>query len=405
MLLLKAWNYCFTHPRQYVWFIRKERVDLEDSTMRDFTEYFGLDIPSDRNFVFPHNKSIISFRHGGEVTRNNLKNVNLSAVFIEQAEEFETDEQFQLLRGRIRRRNAPYHQINIAANTNGHNWIWKLWKNNPPSKAYELIEANSFENTDNLPRDTIEDWERMRIDAPNQYKRYILNSWEESTGDDYLFTWEMLDTSRKLHMPKESHKTIIGVDVARFGSDKTAFAAIRDTGHDRWEQILSEAYDKKDTRWTFGYYVDLRKRIHAHFGVIDDVGVGGGVVDSCRELGLDIVAFIANAKPKDEDMYADARTEAYFILRDLIETQRLKIADDEELIDELLTLRFKYKKGRRVLVSKDEMRKEGVKSPDKADALMMIVYYRSRPIMQQVLRRLPSAMRDTVNAGFGFSEV
>jgi len=58
-----------------------------------------------------------------------------------------------------------------------------------------------------------------------------------------------------------------------------------------------------------------------------------------------------------------------------------------------------------VLVSKDEMRKEGVKSPDKADALMMIVYYRSRPIMQQVLRRLPSAMRDTVNAGFGFSEV
>jgi hypothetical protein len=45
---------------------------------------------------------------------------------------------------------------------------------------------------------------------------------------------------------------------------------------------------------------------------------------------------------------------------------------DEGLIQELMTLRYKYANdGRRILVSKEEMRKQGVKSPNMADAFIM----------------------------------
>ena len=55
----------------------------------------------------------------------------------------------------------------------------------------------------------------------------------------------------------------------------------------------------------------------------------------------------------------------------------IKIAADRKLQEQLLTIRYKYmSNGKKALVSKDEMRKNGVKSPDRADALAMAVYFK-----------------------------
>lgn len=405
LLLLKAWNFCHDYPNQYVWFIRKEFIDLQDSTMRDFQSYFNTEIPSDRNYICP-NKSVISFRHGGEVTLNNLKNANLSAVFIEQGEEFETDECFQMLRGRIRNKAAPYNQICIAANTAGHNWLWKLWKNTPPSKQYHLIEANSYHNKENIPKETLKDWEHMKTEAPNQYNRYVMNSWEETAGDDFLFTWELLNLSRNLHFPNQSLKTIIGVDTALFGEDRTAYSVIRDTSHGRWEQFRCEAYEKKDSSWIFGHYVDLRRQTQAHFGVVDaDGGYGDGTISRCKEAEIPIFSFHAqdDPKPENKEIYADRRAESYFLLKEMMEKQLLKIVDDHELIDELLTIRFTYRKGKKAIVSKTEMRKGGTKSPDKGDSLAMAISVINKAITQAEAReKYTPARQVTSNAGFGF---
>jgi len=48
--------------------------------------------------------------------------------------------------------------------------------------------------------------------------------------------------------------------------------------------------------------------------------------------------------------------------------------EDEEIIDELVTLKYTFDNHqRRILVSKEKMRKEGIKSPNLADALIMAV--------------------------------
>ena len=350
--------------------VRNEFTDLKDSTIKDFERYTGMTVGSNKDVKFA-NGSIIMFRHGAEL--DVLKNINLGWFMMEQAEEFDNEEPFEFLRGRLRREGIPYHTGFIIANTNGHNWIWKLWKNNPPSKEYELTEATTFDNARNLPKDFIEDLKRMEIESPNHYKRYILNSWEDTEGDDYLFTYPMLEKSVALEFKQESRGRVIGLDIARFGDNETAFTVIDNKGLLQWEQSHIEGHRGKDTSWVSGRYIDLRRELSVKLGVLDDVGVGGGVVDSLKDSGQNIKSFISNAKPKD-DVYYDMRAEGYFKLQEWISKGYLKIMNDPELIDQLLTIKFEYRKGKRAIVSKDKMRKDGIKSPDRTDALMMAVW-------------------------------
>ena len=149
MLLLKIWKFCEDYPNTLALIARKEYTDLRDSTLKDFERYFEVSIDSNKEYAFK-NGSKIMFRHAAEL--NVLKNINLSIAGIEQAEEFENDEQFNFIRDRLRRDNAPLQQLCIVANANGHNWIWRRWINNPQS-GYEISVASTFDNALNLPAD------------------------------------------------------------------------------------------------------------------------------------------------------------------------------------------------------------------------------------------------------------
>lgn len=370
-LLLKIYNFCLNYQNSLALIVRKEYTDLKDSTMRDFQKYFTCQISSDKDYKFD-NGSIIMFRHGSEI--DVLKNINLSIAGIEQAEEFEKDETFNFIRDRLRREGSPYRQLCIIANAKGHNWIWKLWKNNPPNEEYDLSEATTFENEDNLPADFIADLKRMEFEAPNHYKQYVLNSDEEVEQDDYLFTHTMLKASYDLVFDKPGTKRILACDIARFGQDSTVFTIIENKGPMYWEQIFKESHRDKDLMWTTGRFVDLRREFKTCLNVVDDDGLGGGVTDRLRELGLSLVDFKGGQKAKNEELYGNRRSEGFFTLKDLIQKRYLKILNDFTLIDQLLTIRYKYNsKGQRFILSKDEMRKEGIKSPDEADSLMMAV--------------------------------
>ena len=158
-LILKCFEAAERYPNNLVLIVRYAFTDLRDSTMRDFEKYTGITIPSNKDVQLP-NGSVIMFRHGSQL--ETLQNINLGAFGIEQAEEFDSDNEFQLLRGRLRREGVPHFGA-IIANTNGHNWIWNLWKRHNPTrnKDFELYEANTFDNAHNLPADFIEDLKRM----------------------------------------------------------------------------------------------------------------------------------------------------------------------------------------------------------------------------------------------------
>src|SRR3989304_8130726 len=131
--------------------VRREFTDLRDSTIKDFELYTGMTVSKDtKEARFKDTGSVIMFRHGDELSA--LQNINLGWWMVEQADEFETDSEFEFLRGRLRRKNVPFPTGFILANAKGQNWVWKLWVNNPPSKEF-FAETNitTFDNADNLP--------------------------------------------------------------------------------------------------------------------------------------------------------------------------------------------------------------------------------------------------------------
>ena len=188
--------------------VRKKFTDLRDSTMKDFTKWTGKHIPQGTKEVHYANGSTVLFRHAKELS--GLQNVNLGWAYIEQAEEFPTDTQFQLLRGRLRRdlevdedywavlvegyrkagadipeflqsmHDEPLNQIMPIANANGHNWMWKMFIKSP-QKEYSCMQATSFDNTwlcKQKPK-TIADWRQMEFDSPATFKQYIMNCHDE----------------------------------------------------------------------------------------------------------------------------------------------------------------------------------------------------------------------------------
>jgi uncharacterized OsmC-like protein len=75
----------------------------------------------------------------------------------------------------------------------------------------------------------------------------------------------------------------------------------------------------------------------------------------------------------------------------MMNNRYLKIKQDSELAAQLNGIRYKYNSshGTKQMVSKDEMRKDGLKSPDRADALMMAVAGCDSALDARQMARLP----------------
>ncbi len=387
MLLLKIRKFCLDYPNSLALIVRKEFTDLRDSTMKDFERYFNEKPSSDKDYNYPNGSSIM-FRHASEIAV--LKNINLSIFGIEQAEEFESEETFTFLRDRLRRDNAPLRQGILIANAAGHNWIYRMWINNPASDDFDVSTATTFDNEDNLPADFIADLRRMEIEAPNHYKQYVLNSFEELGQDDLLLSGVVVYESPKLIFYDEGTiRRILAVDVARFGEDETVFTIIQSNNIRQWTQVYQHTWRDKPLTEVVGKTLDLCREFNPDIVAIDDVGMGGGVTDRLSEQRRAPEPFIGNAKPTNP-LYLNKRSEGFFRMKEFFDKGDIKIMNDPMLMEQLLSVRYKYNSNNiKSIVPKDDMRKDGLKSPDRADCLMMALYYTDRIFSERIRPNLP----------------
>jgi hypothetical protein len=334
------------------------------------------------------------FRHGAEL--NVLKNINLSAAYIEQAEEFETEETFTFLRDRLRNQASPLRQCCIIANANGHNWVWRLWINNPPSDDYDATTATTFENEDNLPADFIADLKKMEIEAPGHYRQYVLNDFNEAGSDDYLFVAkDIYKAAEEKFQASGTQRRILSVDVARFGDDETVFTIVESADIFRWQQIFQYEWRGKPLTETSGKALDLARQFNVDLIVIDDTGVGGGVTDIIGETKRFRVAAFNGGNKSGNNLYANARSEGFFNLNEMFDKDNLRILPDTVLAEQFMSIKYKFKSGgQKAIVSKDEMRADGLKSPDRCDALMMALYFKDSVFSPRINSNLPRETKD-----------
>lgn len=175
-LIAKALFHSWESPNNLGIIVRKNYTDLRDSTIKDYETYTGRKInESKKEDVLP-NGSVILFRHGDELPV--LKNINAGFFGIEQCDEFEDDTAWQFLKMRLRRQ-IKFRSGFIVGNTAGHNWVWKIFKENGAPPNHRLVEASTIEHADYLPKDYIDNLKTLPIQL---FKQYVENSWEILSG-------------------------------------------------------------------------------------------------------------------------------------------------------------------------------------------------------------------------------
>ena len=170
-----------------------------------------------------------------------------------------------------------------------------------------------------------------------------------------------------LNMTNPNEPVYIGVDVARFGFDKSAICVRQG------ERVLSVlSYERMDTmRLVF----EVRRAVrawNAEAVFVDEGGVGGGVVDRLRELGAPVYGVHFGGSAQRPTRFFNRRSEIFWELRRLLNDALITLPRDEELAGQLLGLRYDVSSSGQVrLEGKPEMRRRGMPSPDKADALAL----------------------------------
>lgn len=116
--------------------------------------------------------------------------------------------------------------------------------------------------------------------------------------------------------------------------------------------------------------------------VVDETGVGGGVVDGLREMGFSCVGIDFGARPSTQavDNYMDLATEMWAVdlvdALNWIDLSRITGTEQSVLIHEMTSRQFVFPRqglGRKRLMSKEQLRSQGQHSPDHADSLALAV--------------------------------
>lgn len=165
---------------------------------------------------------------------------------------------------------------------------------------------------------------------------------------------------------------LLGVDVARFGDDASVLAFRR--GQDA-RSIPIREYRGMDTMALAGQVVLACGEFGVDYIFVDGVGVGGGVVDRLRTMGIYNVLDVNAAAKSDIPECVNKRAEMYYALREWLRGGGC-IGNDTALHKELCSMQYRYTDDRRLrLEPKDEVRKRIGKSPDRADALALTFAY------------------------------
>lgn len=171
-----------------------------------------------------------------------------------------------------------------------------------------------------------------------------------------------------------AHETPVvwGLDVARFG--KNASVLVKRKGKEVRPDIQ---------KWRGLDLMQLVGAVHFEYTQtapdqrpteinVDVLGLGAGVVDRGRELGLPVRGINVSELPAMRDRYRNLRCELWYLCREWLESMDCSLPDDEELISQMIAVKYKYaSNGKLQLESKDEMERRGMESPDVADALML----------------------------------
>jgi hypothetical protein len=263
-------------------------------------------------------------------------------------------------------------------------------------------------------------WHTTQVDAREVSftNKNQIQAWADAYGDDsdffrvrvkgvfprigameFISAYAVAEARSREAVSQRFDPLLIGVDVARFGDDETVLTVRK--GRDA-RSIPAIRLRGLDTMSVAARVVELAASLRADAIFIDGGGVGGGVVDRCRQLRLNVYDVQFGGKADRGDLlsqgesYANKRAEMWGAMRAWIATGAIE--SDDSLAEQLVGPTYGFNARDEIqLERKEDMKKRGIASPDWADALALTFAF---PVMPNLAAGGEGPLADLVETEY-----
>lgn len=247
-------------------------------------------------------------------------------------------------------------------------------------KTYQIdsrtVEGTNKAQIDQWIADYGEDSDFVRVRVKGEFPR---------AGNMQFISGDLVAAARKrAPVANKFDPCVMGVDVGRYGDDESVICLRR--GRDA-ASVDWKTFRNVDTMTLAAAIVDMANVHRPDVIFVDEGGVGGGVVDRLVQLRQNVIGIqfgsSADRSNVGESMvkYANKRAEMWGGLRDWLKGGA--IPDDADLGAQLTDVEYGYilRDGQDAILleKKADMKKRGLSSPDRADALALTFAYPVQP--------------------------
>ena len=221
----------------------------------------------------------------------------------------------------------------------------------------------------------VQRYARQRGEDSFAYQNRVLGDFASEPVDTLIAVRLIEDATKRTFDNVDRHDRVMGLDIARFGDCQTV-AVIR-----QGPKVLHmDAFRKSNLMETAGKALKLARRYDVKKINVDEVGIGGGVVDRLNEINPTLADGVnVGKKANNPEDFVNLRAEIFDGLKQRFVDGYIAIPDDPELISQLASMTYTFtSSGQLELESKQKIRSSGRQSPDKADALAL-AFAKPRP--------------------------
>jgi hypothetical protein len=200
-----------------------------------------------------------------------------------------------------------------------------------------------------LDKKEVEDSKKIMSEA--EFKMWY--GAEFVSGEGSLFDRKMVKEvmlGSKDKEPIDGYEYVGGLDVARFGSDESAFVVLKyPKGVSLDDTIVEMCYascrSKQALTDIIGWAKELTERWRLKYLAVDEVGLGAGVYDMLKEKLGDVVKGVSSI--------GHERVEIYLNLQNMIEDKKLILLKDDKLEYQFGSFNMSYMSDGRVRITKN----------------------------------------------------
>lgn len=314
------------------------------------------------NYFLLSNGSMIMYGGLGDDTAaiEKLKSMELGWFAIDEASET-TEKFFLMLASRLRLKLPGIRYFGLLASNPDPGWLKQRFVDNKlPDHIF--IPALPTDNP-HLPVGYVD--RLCAVFPPDWIARFIKGDWGAFEGTNNVFPYQAIQDAVDREL-EPGRPVELGVDVARYGDDESVIAIRRGAVG----RIL-RAFFKTSTMILAGEIIRAKKSEGAQKLKIDTDGIGGGVVDRLVEQKHEIEEIHGGARALDNERFGNRKAEIYWGFRERMLAGDLDLPDDLDLKAQLTSCTYRVKSsGQLEITPKDEMKSKGIKSPDRAEAMI-----------------------------------